>query len=144
MPTAREILSDKGSELVTITPDVDVLSATRKMNQHKIGALIVMEEGKIGGIFTERDLLQRVIGEERSPCEIRVGEVMTRDVVCVPPETDIEELSEIMRARRIRHVPICDDGQLLGIVSIGDVNASHASQQQATIHYLSEYIYGRV
>jgi CBS domain-containing protein len=144
MPTAREILADKGSELVTITPDVDVLSATRKMNQHKIGALIVMDDRRIAGIFTERDLLQRVIGEERSPSEIQVGEVMTREVVCITPDTDIEELSEIMRVRRIRHIPVCDEGRLLGMVSIGDVNAMHASHQQATIHYLSEYIYGRV
>jgi len=74
-----------------------------------------------------------------------VGEVMTRDVVCAPPETELDELSEVMRVKRIRHVPICDeDGQLMGLISIGDVNAMHASHQQATIHYLSEYIYGRV
>ena len=145
MPSAREILSEKNADMVTVCPDVSVLDATRKMNQHRIGALMVMEGDKIAGIFTERDVLQRVIGEERDPSAMLVGEVMTRDVVCARPETDIDELSEIMRSRRIRHVPICDeDGQLMGMISIGDVNATHATHQQATIHYLNEYIYGRV
>jgi CBS domain-containing protein len=146
MPTAREILSDKRSELLlTIAPDATALEAIRKMNHHRVGALIVMDAGRIAGIFTERDVLQRVVGVERNPSEIQVGDVMTRNVVCAPPDTDIEELSEIMRAKRIRHVPICDeDGDPMGLVSIGDVNAKHANHQQATIHYLSEYIYGRV
>ncbi len=145
MPTAREILSEKNSDLITVSPEVTVLDATRKMNQHRIGALIAMEGDRIAGIFTERDVLQRVIGEEGDPSSMLVGDVMTRDVVCARPETEIDELSEIMRSRRIRHVPICDDdGQLMGIISIGDVNATHATHQQATIHYLNEYIYGRV
>lgn len=145
MPTAREILSEKQVKIVSVSPDATVLDATRVMNQHRIGALIVLEEGEIAGIFTERDVLQRVIGEERDPSRMQVGEVMTRDVVCAPPETELDELSEVMRVKRIRHVPICDEeGQLMGLISIGDVNAMHASHQQATIHYLSEYIYGRV
>ena len=145
MPTAREILSEKQAEIVSVSPDATVLDATRIMNKHRIGALMVLEDGNIAGIFTERDVLQRVIGEERDPSAMKVGEVMTRDVVCAPPETELDELSEVMRVKRIRHVPICDeDGQLMGLISIGDVNAMHASHQQATIHYLSEYIYGRV
>src|SRR5690348_896325 len=107
MPTAREILSEKNADLVTVAPDVTVLDATRKMNQHRIGALIAMEGDRIAGIFTERDVLQRVIGEEGDPSSMLVGDVMTRDVVCARPETEIDELSEIMRSRRIRHVPIC-------------------------------------
>ena len=70
---------------------------------------------------------------------------MTRDIVCCGPDSTLEEMSEIMRSRRIRHIPICDDeGHLMGLVSIGDVNAHHATQQSMQIHYLNEYIYGRV
>ncbi|HEX4793092.1 MAG TPA: CBS domain-containing protein [Humisphaera sp.] len=145
MPSAMEILSEKGTKVYTIGADATVLEATRKMNQYRIGALVVMDGDAVAGIFTERDVLQRVIGERMGPADVSVGEVMTKKVVCAPPETDIDELSEIMRSQRVRHVPICEeDGKLMGIVSIGDVNAMHANHQQATIHYLSEFIYGRM
>ena len=145
MPTAQEILGAKGMNVYSTTPSESVLEATRKMNQHRIGALIVMNGDRVAGIFTERDVLQRVIGEERQASEISVGEVMTRDVVCCGPETTLEEMSEMMRSRRIRHIPICEeDGKLMGLISIGDINAQHATQQSMEIHYLNEYIYGRV
>ncbi|HWE04869.1 MAG TPA: CBS domain-containing protein [Tepidisphaeraceae bacterium] len=145
MPTALEILSEKGMHVYSTTPDQTVLEATRKMNQHHIGAMMVMDGERVAGIFTERDVLQRVIGEDRQACDISVGEVMTRDVVCCGPDATLEEMSEMMRSRRIRHIPICEeDGKLLGLISIGDINARHATQQSMEIHYLNEYIYGRV
>ncbi|HZK81149.1 MAG TPA: CBS domain-containing protein [Humisphaera sp.] len=145
MPTALEILTEKGMNVYSTTTDQTVLAATRKMNQHHIGAMMVMDGERVAGIFTERDVLQRVIGEERQPSDISVGEVMTRDVVCCGPDATLEEMSEMMRSRRIRHIPICDeDGKLMGLISIGDINARHATQQSMEIHYLNEYIYGRV
>jgi len=140
-----DILADKGSDVYTISPSATVLEATHAMNDQKIGALVVKDAlGRVMGIFTERDVLRRVIAEEKSPNSVRVGEVMTRDVVCCPPETDIDEASRIMRDSRVRHLPVCDgDGTLLGLVSIGDLNAYHASSQEAQIHFLSEYVYGR-
>ena len=145
MPSVHDIISEKGPHVHSIGPDVTVLEATTKMNQHKIGALVVKSENQVVGMFTERDVLRRVVGEQRDPATTKVGEVMTADIVCVPPHADLDEVSAIMRSRRIRHLPVChDDGQLLGLISIGDVNAWHASNQQATIHYLNEYIYGRV
>ena len=145
MPTALEILSAKGSDVYSISPDDTVLEATRKMNQHRIGAMMVMAGERVAGIFTERDVLQRVIGEMQNPADVLVGEVMTRDIVCCGPDSSLEEMSEIMRSRRIRHIPICDeDGKLMGLISIGDINAHHATQQSTQIHYLNEYIYGRV
>ena len=145
MPTALEILTEKGMNVYSTTTDQTVLAATRKMNQHHIGAMMVMDGERVAGIFTERDVLQRVIGEERQPSDITVGEVMTRDVVCCGPDATLEEMSEMMRSRRIRHIPICDeDGKLMGLISIGDINARHATQQSMEIHYLNEYIYGRV
>jgi CBS domain-containing protein len=145
MPTALEILSSKGNHVYSISPEDTVLEATRRMNQHRIGAMMVMNGQRVAGIFTERDVLQRVIGEMRNPGDISVGEVMTRDIVCCGPDSTLEEMSEIMRSRRIRHIPICDEeGQLMGLISIGDINAHHATQQSMQIHYLNEYIYGRV
>lgn len=145
MPSALEILSEKGMHVYSISPDETVLDATRRMNQHRIGAMMVMKNDRVAGIFTERDVLQRVIGEMQNPADVSVGEVMTRDIVCCAPDATLEEMSEIMRSRRIRHIPICDDeGTLMGLISIGDINAHHATQQSMQIHYLNEYIYGRV
>ncbi len=144
MPSVQDVILSKGNQVHSIAPDATVLEAVQKMNQHKIGALIVMEDGHVAGIFTERDVLRRVVGEERNVRQATVGEVMTRDVICVKPDTDLDEVSSIMQSRKIRHVPICDDdGRILGMVSIGDANAYHATDQEAQIHSLSEYIYGR-
>jgi CBS domain-containing protein len=140
-----DILADKGTDVYSISPTATVLEATIAMNSKKIGALVVKDaSGRVMGIFTERDVLRRVIAEEKAPRAVRVGDVMTRDVVCCPPEADIDEASRIMRDRRVRHLPVCDgDGTLLGVISIGDLNAYHASTQEAQIHFLNEYVYGR-
>ncbi|HXE52027.1 MAG TPA: CBS domain-containing protein [Tepidisphaeraceae bacterium] len=146
MPTVQDVLTSKDSSRVfTIPPAASVLDAVEKMNELKIGALIVMEDGQILGIFTERDVLSRVVGEMRRPATTALAEVMSKNVVCVEPSTDLDEVSELMRNRRIRHVPVCDPERgLIGMISIGDVNAFHASHREATLHYLNEYIYGRV
>ena len=143
MPTVRDVLADKASHLHSISPQASVLDAIHKMNQAGIGALVVMQNDQMVGMFTERDVLRRVVGEERNPAETVVAQVMTGAVICVEPDTDLDEVSEIMKQRRIRHLPVCKAGKLLGMISIGDVNAVHASNQQAQIHYLNEYIYGR-
>lgn len=144
MPTVQDILATKGREVHSISSTATVLHATHRMNQHKIGALLVMEDEQVLGIFTERDVLSRVVVLEKSPSETTVGEAMTTNVLCVSPETDLDDVSAVMKERKIRHLPVCDgSGRLQGIISIGDVNAFHASAQQAQIHFLSEYIYGR-
>jgi len=145
MPTVQDILASKGSHVHAISPNATVLDAVQKMNQHKIGALAVMQDGRVIGMFTERDVLRRVVGEERSPSSMTVGETMTSEVICICPDADLDEVSTVMKNRRIRHLPVCDDdGRLLGMISIGDLNAINATQQEATIHFLNEYIYGRV
>jgi CBS domain-containing protein len=145
MPTALDILKNKGGTVYSTSPQSTVLDAVQKMNQQKLGALVVMEGERFVGIFTERDVLRRVVGEQRSPRDTTVGEVMTREIICCAPNTELDEISAIMKQRRIRHLPVCDDeGHLQGLISIGDVNAFHASHQEAQITFLSEYIYGRV
>jgi CBS domain-containing protein len=145
MATAADVLSVKGEHIHSIGPDATVLEATVRMNDHQIGALVDMEQPRVLGIFTERDVLRRVVAALRQPKDVRVSEVMTTDVICAEPETDLDDISAIMKAKRVRHIPICQrDGTLCGLISIGDVNAHYASNQQQTIHFLNDYIYGRV
>ena len=146
MPSVQDVLRSKESQqpLFTITPSASVLDAVEEMNERRIGALIVMDEGQVAGIFTERDVLRRVVGEMRKPAATAIEDVMSRDVVCVEPDADLDDVSALMKNRRIRHVPVCDGkGTLIGMISIGDVNAYHSSHREATLHYLNEYIYGR-
>src|SRR4051812_24534557 len=144
MPNAADVLRSKGSTIHSIAPSATVLDAIHKMNQHKLGALIVMQNNRVAGMFTERDILRRVLGEEKDTRTTQISEVMTSDVICCPPDTDLDEVSAIMQQRKIRHVPVCDDdGNLHGLISIGDVNAYHVAHQGEQITFLNEYIYGR-
>jgi CBS domain-containing protein len=145
MATVREILTKKGSGVLSIGRDATVLDAALLMNEHKVGSLVVMNGGEVVGMFTERDVLRRVVGEKRDPSATPVGEVMTAEVVCCTPETSIEEARGAMMNRRIRHLPVLDgDRRLQGVISIGDLNAYHLTSQEQTIHLLNEYLYGRV
>jgi CBS domain-containing protein len=144
MPSVQDILSEKSSKVHTTRPDATVLSAIQRMNEHGIGALVVTNSGRVVGMFTERDVLRRVVGGDRAPAEMYVAEVMTDQVVCTGPKEDLDDVRTVMRNRKIRHLPVCDDeGSLLGMISIGDLNAYDASNQEATIHFLNDYIYGR-
>jgi CBS domain-containing protein len=145
MAVVRDILEKKGSQVWTIGPDATVLQAALVMNEHKIGATLVTDGGRVVGVFSERDVLRRVVGEQRDPAGTRVAEVMTQEVVCCTPETTLEEAGGAMMHRRIRHLPVVDgDGRLLGLVSIGDLNAYRQADQEQTIFLLNEYLYGRV
>ena len=144
MPMVSDVLTVKGGQVHSVTPSMSVLDAINKMNQHKIGAVLALQDGQVAGIFTERDVLRRVIGEQRNPANCTVAEVMTEDVICVRPETDLDDVASIMQQKKVRHIPVCDEDGLHGMISIGDLNAFHASSQEAQIHFLSEYIYGRV
>jgi len=144
MPTVSDVLAVKGEQVHSVSPSTRVLDAINKMNQHKIGAVLAVHDRQVAGIFTERDVLRRVIGEQRNPASCMVAEVMTEDVICVRPETDLDEVASIMKQKKVRHIPVCDEDGLHGMISIGDLNAFHATSQEAQIHFLSEYIYGRV
>jgi CBS domain-containing protein len=145
MITVQELLGRKGSHVITVGAGATVLDAALTMNEHRVGAVVVVDEGKIQGMFTERDVLRRVVGERRDPTRTVVSEVMTRDVFCCTPQTGLEEARGTMKNRRIRHLPVVDgDNRLLGLISIGDLNAHEATAQEQTIHLLQEYLYGRV
>ncbi len=145
MPTMHDLLAKKANQIHTIRPEATILEATMKMNEHKIGALVVMQDDQVVGMFTERDVLRRVVAEQRDPNAMTVAEAMTTEVICIEPDAGLDEAATIMKTRRIRHLPVCSgDGGLLGMISMGDLNALNATEQEQTIHFLSEYIYGRV
>ena len=145
MANVKEILSRKGCRVLSVEPTATVLQAAGVMNEHKVGAVVVLAEQGIVGMFTERDVLSRVVAEQRDPARTRVSEVMTIEVVCCKPETSIDEARGAMKTRRIRHLPVMDAcGHILGLVSIGDLNAYHATDQEQTIYLLDEYLHGRV
>src|SRR5687768_9217154 len=136
MAALRDILAVRGSFVHTIPASSTVRDAIDLMNEKKIGALVATRGDRVVGMFTERDVLRRVIDHARPPGQIAVAEVMSEDVLCSGPEMSIEEASRIMKDHRIRHLPVLSpSGELLGLISIGDLNAYHASTQEATIHY---------
>ncbi len=145
MNTARDIVTAKGQKVVSIGSSASVLEAAILMNQHKIGCLVVMDQRRIVGIFSERDVLVRVVGERRDPATTKLAEVMTREVICCGPDAPLDELRSVFRNRRIRHLPVCEpDGKLLGLLSIGDLNMVESQLQETHIHYLQEYLQGRL
>jgi CBS domain-containing protein len=144
MPTAKDILAMKGTQVVSTHPDATVFEAAEKMNDMKIGAIIVMDEGRLVGVFSERDVLRRVVVQGRDPTATFVRDVMTTEVACCQMHTTLDEARTVMKNRRIRHLPVVDESErLLGMISIGDLNAYHANTQEQTIHLLEQYIYGQ-
>ena len=145
MATVRDILAKKGTQIWSINAEATVLQAAQFMTEHRIGAAIVRDGERIAGMFSERDILQRVVAGGRDPAQTLVGDVMTEEVACCTPETTLEEARGAMKNRRIRHLPVIDDNNhLLGVISIGDLNAYQVAHQEQTIFLLNEYLYGRV
>ncbi len=141
MPSVRDVLARKGSESITISAAASVLEAARLMNDRGIGGVLVTEEGRLVGIFTERDILRRVVAEQRDPANTSVREVMTTSVVTCRPDTSLEECGAIMTTRRVRHLPVVDVDGVGGVVTIGDLLAFQTAEQQMTIEELNKYIY---
>ncbi len=126
--TARDLLAEKNSSVVyTVDAATPVVEACRLMELKRIGCLLVTREARVEGIFTEWDVVARVVAAARDPAALRVAEVMTPEVVMVPADEPIDRLEALMRARRFRHLPVAGEkGRLLGLLSIGDVAAWRA------------------
>jgi CBS domain-containing protein len=145
MATVKEILAVKGSHVLSIGPEATVLDAAVLMNEHKVGSLVVMVSGQLIGIISERDILTRVVVPRLDSGQTLVRDVMTKEVICCQMHTRLEEARGVLKNRRIRHLPVVDEAQqLLGLISIGDLNAHDAHGHEMTIHILEEYIHGRV
>jgi CBS domain-containing protein len=138
-----DILDHKGRDVISIDGDATVFDAVKMMVDANVGALLVTGEGGIEGIFTERDYLRRIAVEGRTSRDTKVREVMSAPVIVVTPETSVEETMAIMTDRKIRHVPVAREGEIVGVVTIGDLVAQQSRQQSFQIQYLTEYISAR-
>lgn len=140
MDTVRQIIGEGGQSVHSVAPTDTVLTAAQRMNDHHIGSLVVLDGSKLVGIVTERDVMRRVVATQRDPLETTVREIMTSDVLTCSPKTPISQAKAVMRDRRIRHLPVCEHERLVGIISIGDLNAFENHQLCTTLDMLEAYI----
>lgn len=142
--SVRSILRDKGAGAITAPADLPVRDALRMMVQHNVGSLLVLEEGRLVGLFAERDLVRAVAAEGDAPLGAPVASVMVSDVLYVSPDTTCDECMALMTEHRARHLPVLgDDEELVGIVSIGDVVKRLIDDKGFIIEQLERYIAGR-
>lgn len=142
MKTVREILSGKGGNIWSISPDATVFDALKAMAEYDVGALVVLEGDTVAGVLSERDYARKVILHGRSSKELSVKEIMSAKVYFVKPEQNIEECMALFTNKRVRHLPVMEDDKLAGIVSIGDVVKALIAEQEYTIRHLEKYITG--
>ncbi|WP_442796140.1 CBS domain-containing protein [Pelobium manganitolerans] len=140
MSTVRQILANKAFRMITIGPDAMVYEALEVMNEHNISAILITQDGKLSGIFTERDYARKVVLKGKSSKEVRIDAVMTPSPIVVSPDQSIEHCMELMTEKHIRHLPVMDNGELSAIVSIGDVVKFIIEDQKQTIQNLESYI----
>ena len=140
MGRVSEILARKGCDVHSIQRDAPVFEALEQMVRHNIGSLIVLDGEAITGIFTERDFMRRVALEQLDPKRTAVREVMTERLVCLDPERTVQECMAIMTDRRIRHLPIVHEDEVVAMVSIGDLVKFISKLQSFEIKYLTEFI----
>ena len=142
MATISQLLKTKGSELVSIAPDQPVLEALKIMAANKIGAVVVMQDKMIVGMFTERDYARKVILEGKHSDKCAVKDVMTERVIYVRPDQTVEESMALMTNKHVRHLPVCEGETIYGIISIGDVVKAMISEKEFIISQLENYITG--
>ncbi len=143
MAGVKDILVEKGSHFLSIGEDATALDAALLMNEHKIGALPVLRDGKLVGMFTERDILQRIVAGRKDPAKSYIRDVMTSDITLCSVHATIDEARELMRGKRVRHLPILDDDDTpVGMVSIGDLNAWMLAHEKKTVVALQAYLNG--
>ena len=141
MKTIKQILAVKGNEVYTIAPDTPIIDAVKEMAAKKVGALVVLEESKVRGIITEQDFTRRVILQDIDSAKTRVDDVMTRRVACIQPQQSSSEGMAIMTEKRVRHLPVIENDELLGLISIGDLVKEVISEQEFIISQLEHYIH---
>lgn len=141
MCKVKEILRKKGDEVYSVDPDSPIQDALRLMAKENIGVVLVIENSKIVGIFSERDCVSELAGDENFSLRAPVRQVMTSPVYYVTPEQTIEECMAVMTAKCIRHLPVLDEDDLVGVISIGDVVRTIVSEKDASIKDLENYLW---
>ena len=143
MTTVRQLLRGKGQSVYTIGPDATVYDALQEMAARDVGALVVTESDEVVGVVSERDCARKLVLVGRLSRETQVHEIMSDEVVCVGPKQTVEGCMALMSQKRVRHLPVLENEQLAGIISIGDVVKAIIEGQQSTIEELEHYITGR-
>ena len=141
MAKVKDILSLKGPDVVTMVADDAVVTAARLMNSRGIGGIVVLDDDEIVGIFTERDVMRRVVAERRDPVTTVIRDVMTTPVITCRPEAEIDECVALITEKRVRHIPVVDDSGLCGIITSGGILAHQVEEQAETIQHLSSYVF---
>lgn len=136
------LLKHKGGVVRTVAVTASVSEAVKEMNRHKIGCLLVLEENRLVGVFTERDVLTRVVAADLDPKSTPISRVMTGNVLTTTPEATVQQMMDTFAEKRCRHMPVMKDGQLVGLISIGDVSRWVAGAHRAEAETLRQYISG--
>lgn len=141
--TVGDVLKKKGSHVVTINSDEPVSNAVELMNRHNIGAVLVMTEGGVCGIFTERDYMKKIAGSTVDVKMTKVMDISSCNLVAVDPSYSVMEAMAIMTEQHCRHLPVMENNELVGLVSIGDLVKQMSADQRTHIHYLTDYVTGK-
>lgn len=142
MKSVHDILKTKGRDIWSVRPDDTIFDSLKVMADKGVGALLVMDGGKLAGIVTERDYARKVILEGKSSKSSKVSEIMTTKVLCVNPDQTVDECMALMTEKRARHLPVVQHKEVVGIVSIGDLVKAMINEQQVLIDHLQHYIAG--
>jgi CBS domain-containing protein len=140
LKSVRQVLNAKGYAVETVAPEAKVYEALQKMANHDIGALVVVENGDICGLFSERDYARKVALQGKQSKDIPVREIMTRRVITLDPQQTVEAAMVMMTDKHVRHLPVIEEGRLIGLVSIGDIVKAVIEAQRLTIEELESYI----
>jgi CBS domain-containing protein len=138
----KDIIKRKGSQVIAVSPNASVLDALKLMAEKNIGGVLVMEGEKLEGIFTERDYARKIILKGKTSAEAKISEVMVSSLITVTPDHDTSQCMQLMTDKTIRHLPVIEEGKLVGVISIGDVVKSVIEEQQNVIQHLEQYIAG--
>jgi CBS domain-containing protein len=136
------LIERKGSVVHAVASTITITDAVAEMNKHRIGSILVLDGGEIVGIFTERDVLLRVVGAGVDPKATRLADVMSRNVQTIPSSTTVDQTMALFAERQCRHIPVVDNGQLKGLISIGDISRWVADVSRAEADHLKNYISG--
>jgi CBS domain-containing protein len=136
------LLEQKVGAVFTIPSTVTVAEAVQEMNAHKVGSVLVMNGLRLAGIFTERDVLRRVVGSDIDPKSTPVSKVMTSEVITVSPTATVQQVLDLFTEKRCRHLPVVEDGSVVGVISIGDVSRWVANSHRVEAESLRQYIAG--